>query len=84
MDLETHNRIEGLRFLGGCLDTQDLFTLELESLIAEATAAGDQELLETVQTVGKHQIAFLLTERFRMLAEDRQANQHQAVAAWTN
>lgn len=81
MNLETHNKIESLKFLAGSADVADLFNLELETLVKEAKAAGDDDMLQTVQTIGKHQIAFLLTERFRMLAEDRQANQ---AAAWTN
>ena len=84
MDLSTHNKIESLKFLAGSADVADLSNIELEEMIAAAKASGDQELVKTVQMIGKHQMAFLLTERFRILAEDRQANQAAAMAAWTN
>ena len=78
MSLEQINRIEGLKFLAGNLDTADLFTVEYETMLNEAK--GDSDQLRLLKRVLGEQTAFVMNQYFN--ARKAEAEQNAGVAGW--
>jgi|GEM_PF-5256770 len=78
MNLETFNRIESLKFLSGSLDTQNLFNLEIEDLMAAAKDSDDQDLVKTLKQIGRKQIGFLIAAHFKLQIDERRESRQAA------
>ena len=72
MSLEQINRIEGLKFLTGNLDTCDDFTQEYEEMLNLAT--GDVNMLKAMQGILMNQLCYMINEHISLQIEDRNKN----------
>ena len=72
MSLEQINRIEGLKFLTGNLDTCDDVTQEYEEMLNLAT--GDVNMVKAMQGILMNQLCYMINEHISLQIEDRNKN----------
>jgi len=68
MSIEIINKLEGLKFLAGSVDTADLFTDEYESMLKQFT--GDKDTLRAMKRILGEQTAFMMNQYIKEKPKD--------------